>query len=213
MNLFNKKLLQQKIQNFTDFPEGSELERKQKILDGWIMSLKDRDLDKTKERSVEKSFLIRIFSDVLGYTDMGTGSEVFNLFPDFTIGSMYADGALGFFSKEQSRPLAVIELKDALTSLDKKQTGREKGYTPVEQAYDYSSKLDGCNWIIVSNFREIRIYNKLKPPEFYEKIEVLELNNPDIFRKFYYIFSKDNLIIRESTFEYRCIITTNYGPR
>ena len=167
MNLFNKKLLQQKIQNFTDFPEGSELERKQKILDGWIMSLKDRDLDKTKERSVEKSFLIRIFSDVLGYTDMGNGSEVFNLFPDFTIGSIFADGALGFFSKEQNRPLAVIELKDALSSLDKKQTGREKGYTPVEQAYDYSSKLDGCNWIIVSNFREIRIYNKLKPPEFY----------------------------------------------
>jgi len=60
-----------------------------------------------------------------------------------------------FFSKgEKGITKAVIELKDAKTLLDKKQSGREKGYTPIEQAYSYASKFDRCNWIIVSNFRE-----------------------------------------------------------
>ncbi len=194
MNLFNKKLLQQKIEGFKGFPEGVQLENTKKIITGWVKSLKDSDLSKTKEKSVEKSFLIRIFSDALGYIDMGTSDDTFNLYPDYTIDGLYADGALGFFSKDKKQPLAVIELKDALTSLDKKQTGREKGYTPVEQAYQYSTKLDGCNWIIVSNFREIRIYNKSKSPDYYEKIDVLDLENDKEFKRFFYIFSKANLL-------------------
>lgn len=198
MNLFNKKLLQQKIEGFKEFPEGIRLENTRKIITGWVKSLKDSDLSKTKEKSIEKSFLIRIFSDVLGYVDMGTSDDTFNLYPDYTIEGLYADGALGYFSKEKKQPLAVIELKDALTSLDKKQTGREKGYTPIEQAYQYSTKLDGCNWIIVSNFREIRIYNKSKSPDYYEKIDVLDLENDKEFKRFFYILSKTNLLADEN---------------
>ncbi len=194
MNLFNKKLVQQKVSDFKGFPEGNIYANKLEVIKKYVKSLKDGDLSKTKEKSVEKTFLIRIFSDVLGYEDMGSGHDTYNLYPDYTIQGLYADGALGFFSKEDKKPKVVIELKDALTPLDKKQSGREKGYTPVEQAYQYATKLDGCNWIIVSNFREIRIYNKQKSSDFYEKIELLELEKEESFKRFYYILSKDNLL-------------------
>jgi type I restriction-modification system DNA methylase subunit len=78
--------------------------------------------------------------------------------------------------------------------LDKKQTGREKGYTPIEQAYLYATKFDRCNWIIVSNFREIRLYNKNRTQDHFEKFDVLELHKGEEFKRFFYILCKTNLI-------------------
>lgn len=200
MNLINKKLLAQKVENFKNFPDGARLENDKKIVDGWIKSLTHDNLDNTKEKSVEKSFLIRFFSDILGYDELGSISDTSNLYPDYTIeksagsDTLYADGALGFFSKDRNVVKAVIELKDALTPLDKKQSGREKGYTPVGQAFQYAQKIDGCNWIIVSNFKEIRLYNKQRSDELYEAINVLELANPENFKRFYYLLCRENLI-------------------
>lgn len=195
MNLFNKELLRQKIDAFKNFPEGQKYEKTKEIIRGWIKSLEENGLENIKEKTLEKEFLVRFFSDILGYIEAGSGESVYNLCPDYTISGLYADGALGFFSKnKENKVRAVIELKDALTSLDQKQSGREKGYTPVEQAFQYASKIDGCNWIIVSNFKEIRIYNKQRSTEYFESIDVLNLNKVDIFKKFYFLFSKENLI-------------------
>ena len=80
-----------------------------------------------------------------------------------------------FFKGEKGITKAVIELKDAKTPLDKKQSGREKGYTPIEQAYSYASKFDRCNWATtVSNFREIRLYSNRRSQGFYERFDVLK---------------------------------------
>lgn len=200
MNLINKKLLAQKVESFKNYPDGVKLENDKKIVEGWIKSLKQDNLENTKEKSVEKSFLIRFFADILGYQELGSLSDTSNLYPDYTIeksagsDTLYADGALGFFSKDKNVVKAVIELKDALTPLDKKQSGREKGYTPVGQAFQYAQKIDGCNWIIVSNFKEIRLYNKQRSDELYEAINVLELANPENFKRFYYLLCRENLI-------------------
>lgn len=200
MNLINKKLLAQKIANFKNFPDGAKLENDTKIVEGWIKSLTHDNLEKTKEKSMQQSFLIRFFSDILGFEEPGTKSDVWNLYPEYTIEkssvseTLFADGALGYFSKDRNVVKAVIELKDALTPLDKKQSGREKGYTPVGQAFQYAQKIDGCNWIIVSNFKEIRLYNKLRSDELFEAISVLELANPENFKRFYYLLCRENLI-------------------
>jgi len=52
MNLFNKKLLAQQIARY-DFPSGDKLQKIQAIIDGWQKALKDSDLGKTKEKSVQ----------------------------------------------------------------------------------------------------------------------------------------------------------------
>jgi hypothetical protein len=127
MNLINKKTLQNKITHF-QFPQNEELEKIQKIINAWQVALKDHDLDKTKETSVQGDFLTRFFEYILGYKNRVSGEEEWNLEkePKNEIDSQEPDGSLGLFRKEKRITRAVIELKDARTSLDKRQSGREK---------------------------------------------------------------------------------------
>src|ERR1035437_5349304 len=141
MNLINKRLLAQKIQTF-EFPTGERKMSTQKLLDGWQKALKDSDLDKTKEKSVQGKFLNTFFEEILGYTDVTSGQIEWTLIqhPRIENDSMEPDGSLGWFSTDQKLTKAVIELKDAKTPLDKKQVSRAGKYTPIEQAYLYATK-------------------------------------------------------------------------
>ena len=200
MSLFNQKLARERIARF-EFPDGEKAGRIEKILSGWQDALRDGDLSSTKEKTLQGSFLIKIFEDVLGYASQTSNNEEWNLIqhPKSEVDAQEPDAALGFFTKTERLTKAVIELKDAKTLLDKKQTGREKGYTPIEQAYLYATKFDRCNWIIVSNFREIRLYSKNRTQDFYEKFDVLELHRTEEFKRFYYFLCKHNLIASTKT--------------
>jgi hypothetical protein len=200
MNLFNQKLCRERIARF-DFPSGEKAAQIDKIIASWQYALRDSDLSKTKEKSVQGLFLIKFFEELLGYTSQVTGREEWNLIqhPASEVDAQEPDGSLGFFTKGEKITKAVIELKDAKTLLDKKQSGREKGYTPIEQAYLYATKFDRCSWIIVSNFREIRLYHKNRTQDFFEKFDVLELHKAEEFQRFYYFLSKQNLISRAKT--------------
>lgn len=193
--LFHKKLLAQQLSRYT-FPSGEELQATQKTLTGWQKALKDSNLERTKEESIQGDFLTAFFQNTLGYTKQVSGEEQWTLVQEKTTeqDGQKADGALGFFTKDSSRVLAVIELKDAKTSLDKKQAGRIGKLTPVEQAFQYLNKFDGCKWVIVSNFREIRLYSKTRGQGFYEKFDILSLSDETEFKRFYYILNKSNLI-------------------
>lgn len=195
MNLFNKKILNQRIASYS-FPAGEKLEAISKLITGWQKALKDSDLSKTKEKSIQGKFLNVFFEQILGYEDKTGGKDQWTLIaePKTEVDAQTADGSIGFFSKEQNTTVGVIELKDAKTSLDKKQSGREKGYSPIEQAYLYATKFDRCKWIIVSNFREIRLYNKSRSEQFFEKFDVLELHKEDEFKKFFFLLNIENLI-------------------
>lgn len=74
----------------------------------------------------------------------------------------------------------VIELKDARTSLDKKQN-RSSHLTPVEQAFSYANKNGSkCGWVIVSNFVETRLYKSNSSLE-YEVFDLREINSETDF--------------------------------
>jgi len=194
MELFNKHLLDQKISSFKGFPNDQKAEACKLIVDSWVDSIKTGQLEKIKETSAEQSFLSKFFVEILGYKPLGSNDEFYNIYPKYTIGTMFADATLGFFSPCRQSPKVVVELKGANIPLDKKQGEREKGYTPVAQAFEYASNIDGCNWVIVSNFKEIRLYNKQRSQSFYSSFNVIELKNPETFNRFYYLFCKENLI-------------------
>ena len=87
----------------------------------------------------------------------------------------------------------VIELKDARTSLDKKQN-RSSHLTPVEQAFSYANKNGSkCGWVIVSNFVETRLYKSNSSLE-YEVFDLREINSETDFLRFYFLLCKDHLI-------------------
>jgi hypothetical protein len=69
------------------------------------------------------------------------------------------DLALGHFNADKKGDSlhAVLELKCAKTkNLDTIMSGRFK--TPVQQAWDYARDAKGCQWILVSNYVEMRLY-------------------------------------------------------
>jgi hypothetical protein len=196
--LFNKRLLKQKI-NKLDFEQYPEIENAKAILSKWHIALTKSDLDKTKETGVQGQFLIKIFEGVLGYKTQSEGGSEWNMFaePKTEVDSREADGGLGFFNTESNQTRVVVELKDAKTNLDAKQKGRKNDQSPVEQAFDYLSKFDGCKWAIVSNFKEIRLYSKERGQGFYEEIDLLKIHEEEELKKFIFLFSKENLINKE----------------
>lgn len=192
MKLFNGPLLRRFAANF----ELSEdvFQAASKVIDSWVWSLENSDLDKTKEVSVQGPFLTRIFGDSLGYEQAGGGVETHHLVAELGIKQDSADAGLGFYTSTLKTTRVVVELKDAHTSLDKKQISRANRESPVEQAYRYANKQDSCKWIVVSNFKEIRLYSKYRSMEYYESFKLEELKDPVKLRQFYYLFARENLI-------------------
>jgi len=181
-NLFNQKLLMQKAQeeiNLNDYFE------KRKILNNWINSLEKGILSKSKEEEFQGEFLNDIFSFILGAVNKSSGNDEWNLQRESKtrIDGQKADGVIGFFDvngKDDVR--AVIELKGGDTR------------TPVEQAFNYAPKYGkNCQWVIVSNYKEIRLYRSNDMTE-YEVFFLENLKDDLEFQKFIYILSFEALV-------------------
>ena len=67
----------------------------------------------------------------------------------------------------------------------------------MDQAFSYTNKFHGCQWYIVSNFDEIRLYKVGASKEHCEIFHLRELDDPDRFKKFHYILCKSNFISKE----------------
>lgn len=106
-----------------------------------------------------------------------------------------ADGVIGFFDvngKDDVR--AVIELKGPTISLDQRQKRSGDTRTPVEQAFNYAPKYGkNCQWVIVSNYKEIRLYRSNDMTE-YEVFFLENLKDDLEFQKFIYILSFEALV-------------------
>ena len=193
-NLFNQKLLIQKAQeeiNLNDYFE------KRKILNNWINSLEKGILSKSKEEEFQGEFLNDIFSLILGAINKSSGNDEWNLQRESKtrIDGQKADGVIGFFDvngKDDVR--AVIELKGPTISLDQRQKRSGDTRTPVEQAFNYAPKYGkNCQWVIVSNYKEIRLYRSNDMTE-YEVFFLENLKDDLEFQKFIYILSFEALV-------------------
>ena len=194
MDLFNKRLINEYIEKniYTISDKGllhTEIIKK-------IINFLKQDADRTKEKPIQTLFLQRVFEQILGYPSQLSGEKKYNLLiePTTDYDSTEPDGALGFFESDLKKVKAVIELKPTNIDLDKKQTNRKDNKSPVEQAFGYSYKFDGCKWVIVSNFKEIRLYNSERGINFYQEFSVFDLLDESAFRKFYFIFNKSNFL-------------------
>ncbi|RFU60737.1 Eco57I restriction-modification methylase domain-containing protein [Peribacillus glennii] len=194
--IFNRKYLSEQIQTL-DINDIPDFEEKWEIIKKWNYSLTHSNLAKTKEETIQGDFLNKIFTTVLGYKDR-IGRHLWNIQSEqkTTMDGTKADGGLGFFTETIQDVRVVIELKDARTDLDKKQK-RENNQTPVEQAFSYQYKMKNCKWVIVSNFKEIRLYHSQTMTE-YELFLMEDLaTDLDSFKKFYYLLNINFLIDRD----------------
>lgn len=191
--IFNRKYLSEQL-SYLKKEDIAEFENRQKIVKKWQYSLTQSNLNKTKEVSVQGDFLHQIFTLVLGYKGR-IGESLWNLQAEKTteVDATVADGSLGFYSDSINDTRVVIELKDARTDLDRKQK-RENNQSPVEQGFSYQYKHRNCNWVVVSNFKEIRLYNAKTMTE-YEQFFMEDLSNDEeLFKKFFFLLNRQNLI-------------------
>lgn len=172
--------------------QGPDRDRAHKIISEWADMLTGGHLQDRRETATDAEFLRAIFSDALGYLLKTQSPTAFQLDRSFAIAGVgSADGAIGDFPTADS-PVAIIELKDAETNLDR---DRSQGRTAVQQCWEYLNNLPGCPWGIVSNFHVIRLYHRDKTPQAYEEFSLAEMrDNPKRFNEFYCLFNPRGLL-------------------
>ncbi len=157
--------------------QGKAHDRAYEILMRWADMQQQGHLQK-KETALDANFLHEVFGEALGYKTTTQSPEGYQQQRNFSIpGVGTADGALGDFSPASTaEPVAVIELKGAITDLDH---DRFNGRTPVQQCWDYLNALPGCPWGIVSNFVTFRLYHRDKTQLAYEEFHLQDLRKPE----------------------------------
>lgn len=194
--LFNQKILAKKAEEEIDLSKHNFSERR-KALNKWINNLENGVLEKSKEEESQAEFLNDIFATVLRATNKFNGQNEWNLQRETKtkIDGQKADGVLGFFDTEGKKDVrAVIELKGLKVSLDMRQKRAGDTRTPVEQAFNYAPKYGkNCQWVIVSNYKEIRLYRSNDMTEY--QVFFLEKLKDDLeFKKFIYVLSFSSLV-------------------
>ncbi len=199
--LFQDKTLTQAIKGFL-FPADMG-DRHQNLL-RWVQALDSGTLDAVKETSLHGDFLRDVFQDALGYRSVISGAgHQWELHAEQTIsdGGGSADGALGFFNavtkqkggkQLEGRVIAPIELKGAKNDLDRAAPGRKE--SAVDQGWRYANYTADCRWVLVSNYREIRLYQTSKTPAYYEVFRLKDLEDLERFRLFYFVLCRQNFL-------------------
>jgi hypothetical protein len=168
------------------------------ILKSLIQELDSGKLESLKEEEIKSRFITEFFGDVLGFNYGNSKEWQLREEKKSAVDGKKADAALGYFYSEKKNDdvRVVIEIKDAETDLDAKQS-REGKLTPIEQAFSYVPKMGGnCKWVVVSNINETRFYcsnDSSKCQVFFLK----DLNIESKRNELLLLFHKDRLIKKE----------------
>ncbi len=176
-------------------------DEKVKIIRDWQDGIANGKILTQKEEQLQWSFLESFFGKVLEYpygkhlTEYELENEQKTVFD-----ATKPDGTLGYFELKDKETYtdirAVVELKGATIDLDKKQNRKEFAGSPVEQAFSYVPKMGGkCNWVIVSNFKEIRLYHHSDITR-YENFFIPDLLKNGNLKKFCFILQSGRLFVK-----------------
>jgi hypothetical protein len=192
--LFNARLLRESLAHFD--PQLTEAQ--QLIAADWARSTNDAILRGKTEKSLQGIFLAQIFEQLLEYKQV-VGAEDWHHLQAETAASetksaKTPDGRLGWFRSGTSQTRAVIELKAPYADLDAKQGKNYGNLTPVEQAFGYANALDGCKWVIVSNFTTIRLYRTERGQGYCNLFETGQLANTDKLNELLYLLGQPTLL-------------------
>ena len=199
--LFAQATIDKTLQTSTLTVENQEA--KLKTLTNWKTGIASGKIQSLNERKLQSEFLNKIFGDVLGYAYEKQLTE-WQLEHEYKVDldGKTPDGVLGYFRFDaatgatQSDVHAIIELKGPLINLDKKQNRKEFPGTPVEQAFSYVPKLaKPCQWVIVSNCQEIRLYRYSLGMLQYEKFDLLTATDGHEFKRFCTLLQRDQLFL------------------
>lgn len=190
--LFNSKWLAQRAGSQPTPPEHK------KLLVDWAATIRDQSIFDQNETAIAGAFVRRFLVELLGYRPFGNEAS-WTIEDQKRIGRGAADAALGHFDAAgTNRIIAPVELKGADTrDLDAIMPGRHK--SPVQQVWEYAMDTPGCQFLLVSNMVEIRLYAVGHTRQVYERFDILELADSDAaYRRFRLLLAADRLLTGET---------------
>lgn len=182
----------------------------------------DRELK--RETQAEGSFVQRFFAETWGYRDDGSGTDLFHLWPKYSIAGAgqagnrgEADLAIGNFGKNRAQiPQIVCEFKDIKSALDAPQNRKGNSRSPVYQARDYlwnarrgmhGNEPVQPRFAIVTDMNEFRLYwwdhfpdrymrFKIKQGDLFNTVTLLDDGDEAQFDRFLFwrLFRPDMLL-------------------
>jgi len=206
-NLFNQKSLD--VTNYQSLSDADISDFQNNILARW-QSACENSCGIENEIQHQHNFLQDFFVKILGYQGE-TGNQHNTLWWESgTNDGRRPDGILGFnLQSYQNQDIntsnikagdirVVIELKASNVNLDKNQNRKGLAITPIEQGFLYAPKVGGkCEWVIVSNFAEIRLY-KASDSSKYHSFFIAELaTNTNKLKEFHFLLAKDRLFTKQ----------------
>lgn len=172
---------------------------------------------KQKETAVRNLFCEKILGDLLGYTQFDP-ERPYTLAFERPIRRGAVDVALGRFGVPEGAEeiVAPFELKGPGTiDLDAIMPGR--GYSPVQQAWNYAIDAPGSRWVLVSNCVEIRLYGFGRGRDAFELFDLTKLDDPRELERLWLLLSAARLLggatdilLRETDSAYKDITSELY---
>jgi hypothetical protein len=170
---------------------------RREIIARWVALLSSTHGGGLKETELLPEFISDVFHRVLGYSGptsgQAGGSYTLRRERLVEVDGKVADGAIGTFGPGQDRAIAVIEGKGPKDPLDRPFAGRRR--SAIEQAYGYAINLP-CDWIIVTNLREIRLYHKGHTYRAFERFELRQIAEDEReFRRFVFTLGAARVVL------------------
>jgi type I restriction-modification system DNA methylase subunit len=188
MSLFRKKIIEKHLK-VQAIPEAHLRQ-----LQHWQQLIQQGNLSAQSEIELQGDFAQALIINLLGYTPLSQ-SENYSIAREYPIGRGKVDLALGKFTADKTNDeiLAVFELKGAKTkNLDAIMSGRH--ISPVQQAWSYARDVRGCQWVLVSNYLEIRLYAVGETSLVYEHFDLAKLTDEAEYARFILCLHADNLL-------------------
>jgi methylase of polypeptide subunit release factors len=191
--LFRPEALRPKLSAFT-VPSAAAAARIK--LTHWAKLLGTKQAEAMKETELLADFITEVFGQLLGYTGPAGGAERYTLKREATVqvDGKFADAALGRFSTAGDEPetIAAVEGKGPRDPLDRPFAGRK--LSAVDQALRYAVNLV-CDWYLVTNLHEIRLYHKGHDQFTFERFETAALVTDDAaFRRFVFLLGAERVV-------------------
>ena len=194
--IFKESFIEYKLESFEISKE--ELSEKKAKIQDFINFIKSGKIKDYNEEQLQARFATEVFEKTLGYKNSFNETWEYELERKTDVDGQKPDIVLGEFTSDESKVIAVVELKDfKYYDLDKKQNRVGDKRTPVEQGFGYAPKFGGnCRWVLISNFNEIRLYDKNDENQ-YERFYIEDLEDDFEFKRFLYLLSKENILDRK----------------
>lgn len=174
-SLFQLKTLTKRMSSF-GFP--SDLYNRLAKIQKWLAYVREgRQIDE----ATHAEYLYDIFVDVLGYrSPFQPNTQGWEL-------EFNPQPALGFFTSQASHPIAEIFVYEPARDLD------QDLITEIDGRLESSHPT--TEWLIVTNYQEIRLYHCAKPTLFFQRFLLTALfENLEYLKQFYFILCRRTLL-------------------